>query len=52
MLRTANYIVENNLIADGKNTTLDYIKKTTGVDLSVKNFYSITRAGSVKNNKT
>ena len=52
MLRTANYIVENNLIADGKNTTLDYIKKTTGVDLSVKNFYSITGAGRVKKNKT
>lgn len=52
MLKTANYIVENNLIADDKNTTLKYIKKTTGVDLSVKNFYLLLNPGIILNNKT
>lgn len=52
MLRTANYIVENNLIADEINTTLKYIKKTTGVDVSVKNFYSLATPGRIKKDKT
>lgn len=47
MIKTANYIYDNVLIADGKNTTLAYCKKTTGVDLSVKNFYAITAPGRI-----
>lgn len=52
MLRNADYIVNNVLIADGINTTLDYIHKTTGVDISVKNFYSIETPGIILQNKT
>lgn len=47
MIRTADYIYNNILIADEKNTTLSYCKKTTGVDLSVKNFYAIVSPGKI-----
>lgn len=47
MIKTADYIYDNILIADGKNSTLDYCKKTTGVDLSVKNFYSVITPGRI-----
>lgn len=47
MVRTADYIYNNILIADGKTSTLEYCKKTTGVDLSVKKFYNITSAGRI-----
>lgn len=47
MIKNANYIYDNILIADEKNSTLKYCKKTTGVDLSVKNFYSIVSPGYI-----
>ena len=52
MLKNAQYIVDNVLIADGVNTTLDYIHKTTGVDISIKNFYTIETPGIILQNKT
>lgn len=52
MLRTAKYIRENVLIADGVNTTLEYCKDATGVDLSVKNFYKLSMPGVVYKDKT
>lgn len=52
MLKTAKYIKENVLIEDGVNTTLQYCKEATGVDLSAKNFYKVTTPGVVLKSKT
>ena len=52
MLKNSKYIKDKVLIADGVNTTLDYTKEATGVDLSVKNFYGITTPGIILKNKT
>lgn len=52
MLRNSNYIKDNILIADEKNTTLKYCKASTGVDLSVKTFYTLESAGVLLKNKT
>lgn len=52
MLKNATYIRDNILIADEVNTTLKYCKKTTGVDLSVKNLYRITTPGFVLQSHT
>lgn len=52
MLRNAQYIEDNVLISDEENTTLKYCKKTTGVDLSVKNIYAISTPGIITKNKT
>ena len=52
MLRTAKYIRDNVLIADEVNTTLQYCKDATGVDLSAKNFYTLSNAGIVYKDKT
>lgn len=52
MIKTANYIRNNVLIADEKETTLKYCKETTGVDLSVKNFYRITTPGCISQART
>ena len=47
MLKNAEYIYDNVIIADEFNTTKKYCKKTTGVDLSAKNFYSIDTPGAI-----
>ena len=48
MLKNANYIYDNNIIADGKNTTKDFCKKAqVGVDLTVKRVFVFTSRGSV-----
>lgn len=52
MLKTSKYIKDKVLIADGVNTTLDYTKEATGVDLSVKNFYKISSPGILLQKKT
>lgn len=52
MLKNSTYIKDKVLIEDGKNTTKKYIKEATGVDLSVKNFYSIVKPGIILNHKT
>ena len=52
MIKNATYIRDNILIADEVNTTLKYCKKTTGVDLSVKNLYKITTPGLILQSNT
>lgn len=52
MLRNSDYIYNNVLIADEKVSTKQYCKKTTGVDLSVKNFYNLTSPGTILKHKT
>jgi len=52
MIRNSDYIYKNILIADNKNTTLQYCKKTTGVDLSVKNLYNISTPGAILHSGT
>lgn len=53
MLRNADYIYNNIIIADEINTTKKYCKKAqVGVDLSCKTFYTIEGVGKVTLNKT
>lgn len=52
MLKSASYVRNNVLIEDGVNSTLAYCKTTTGVDLSVKNFYSFGSAGYISTHGT
>lgn len=53
MLRNADYIYDNIIIADEVNTTKKYCKKAqVGVDLSVKNIYKIKNRGIVLREKT
>ncbi len=53
MLRNSDYIIKNNIKADGKNTTLDFLKKSqVGVDLSVNKIYSFSNAGMVVKEKS
>ena len=54
MLRNADYIYENNIIADEVNTTKQYCKKAqVGVDVTVNKVYVIAnQEGSVLKDKT
>lgn len=52
MLKTANYIYDNIIIADEINTTKKFCKKATGVDLSVKSIRQFTRPGVILKDKT
>lgn len=52
MLRNADYIYNNIIIADEVNTTKKYCKKATGIDLSVKSLCELTSPGIVLKNKT
>ena len=54
MLRNADYIYENNIIADGVNTTKQYCKKAqVGVDVTAGKVYVIAnQGGSVLKDKT
>lgn len=52
MLKTANYIYNNIIIADEINTTKKFCKKATGVDLSVKNISRFTKPGIILKDKT
>lgn len=53
MLRSAEYIYNNIIIADEINSSKKYCKKAqVGVDLSVKNLYKITSPSTVKKDKT
>lgn len=53
MVRCADYIWNNIIIADEVNTTKKYAKKAqVGVDLSCKTFYTIEGAGKVTLGKT
>lgn len=52
MLKNADYIYNNVIIADEINTTKKYCKKATGVDLSVKDIFDISKPGIVFKDKT
>lgn len=53
MLKNANYIYDNIIIADEKTTTKQYCKKAqVGVDLSVKCISEFITPGKVLNSKT
>lgn len=53
MLRNANYIYDNILVADDVNSTLEYCKKAqVGVDLSVRNFKKLKSAGVILKSKS
>lgn len=52
MLKNSNYIYDNVLIADENTSTKKYCKKTTGVDLSVKTFYTLASPGIIMQKKT
>ena len=52
MLRNADYIYNNIIIADEVNTTKKYCKKATGIDLSVKSLCELTNPGIILKNKT
>ena len=52
MLHNAQYIENNNIIADGVNSKVLGKKAQVGFDLSVKNIYDITTAGFVSKSKT
>ena len=48
MLRNANYIYDKVIIADDVNTTKEYCKKAqVGVDLSIRNVYTLKTKGCV-----
>lgn len=53
MLRNANYIYDNIIIADEINTTKKYCKKAqVGVDLSIREVRNFTGRGATLKNKT
>ncbi len=52
MLKNANYVEENNIIADNSNTKILGKKAQVGFDLSVKNIYDVATAGFVSKSKT
>ena len=53
MIRSADYVLQNVLVADEVNTTLKYCKKAqVGVDVSVKNIFQITTPGFVSTGKS
>lgn len=53
MLKNANYIYENNIIADEVNTTKRYCKKAqVGVDVTVRDILYIEGTGQILTDKT
>ncbi len=53
MLKNANYIYENNIIADEVNTTKQYCKKAqVGVDVTVRDILWIEGFGQILSDKT
>ena len=53
MLKSANYIYENNIIADEVNTTKQYCKKAqVGVDCTLKEVYKIKGFGRIYKDKS
>lgn len=53
MLKNANYIYENNIIADEVNTTKQYCKKAqVGVDVTAKSILDIEGTGQILADKT
>lgn len=52
MLRNAQYIEDNNIICDGKNSFIKGKKAQNGWDVSIKKVYKGTHPGLVLKNKT
>lgn len=53
MLKNSQYIYDNVIIADEKNSTKKYCKKAqVGVDLTIKKIFKISNAGEVNIDKT